>query len=107
MCNTVQCATVQELILRRTPFHGTLRCVFIKLHTVKGLVYDRNHYFGLGPIPKPKPKLADAFGRYRNQNYILKGEIKLPLKYFLSVAAVKIGKKKVQSIICLHLFTND
>ena len=28
------------------------------------LVYDRNHYFGLGPIPKPKPKLADTFGRY-------------------------------------------
>ena len=22
-----------------------------------GLVYDRNHYFGLGPILKPKPKL--------------------------------------------------
>ena len=30
------------------------------------VVYDRNHYFGLGPIPKPKPKLADTFGRYRN-----------------------------------------
>ena len=40
------------------------------------LVYDRNHYFGLGPIPKPKPKLADTFGQYCNryQNYILKGE---------------------------------
>ena len=40
------------------------------------LVYDRNHYFGLGLIPKPKPKLADTFGRYRNQyrNYISKGE---------------------------------
>ena len=38
------------------------------------LVYDRNHYFGLGP--KPKPKLADTFGRYHNRyrNYILKGE---------------------------------
>ena len=38
------------------------------------LVYDRNHYFGFGP--KPKPKLADTFGRYRNRyrNYILKGE---------------------------------
>ena len=22
------------------------------------VVYDRNHYLGLGPIPKPKPKLA-------------------------------------------------
>ena len=31
------------------------------------LVYDRSHYFGLGPIPKPKPKLADNFGRYHNQ----------------------------------------
>ena len=29
------------------------------------------------------------------------------IKYFSSVAAVKIGKKKVCSIICLHLFTND
>ena len=24
-------------------------------------MYDRNHYFGLGLIPKPKPKLADTF----------------------------------------------
>ena len=24
------------------------------------IVYDRNHYFGLGPIPKPKPKLPDT-----------------------------------------------
>ena len=39
-------------------------------------VYDRNHYFGFRPIPKPKPKLADTFGRYHNRyrNYILKGE---------------------------------
>ena len=38
------------------------------------VVYDQNHYFGLGP--KPKPKLADTFDRYRNRyrNYILKGE---------------------------------
>ena len=28
------------------------------------VVYDQNHYFGLGP--KPKPKLADTFGQYRN-----------------------------------------
>ena len=26
------------------------------------LVYDRNHYFGFGPIPKPKLKLVDTFG---------------------------------------------
>ena len=26
------------------------------------LVYDRNPYFGLGLIPKPKLKLADTFG---------------------------------------------
>ena len=25
-----------------------------------GLVYDRNPWFGLGPIPKPKPELADT-----------------------------------------------
>ena len=28
------------------------------------VAYDRNHYFGLGPIPEPKPKLADTFARY-------------------------------------------
>ena len=28
------------------------------------LVYDRNHYFGLGPISK----LADTFGRYHNRH---------------------------------------
>ena len=40
------------------------------------VVYDRNHYFGLSPIPKLNPKLADTFGRYRNRygDYILKGE---------------------------------
>ena len=44
--------------------------------SVVWIVYDQNHYFGLGPIPKPKPKLADTFSRYRNwyHNYILKGE---------------------------------
>ena len=30
----------------------------------KRLVQDRNHYFGFGPIPKPKPKLSETFGRY-------------------------------------------
>ena len=36
------------------------------------LVYDRNHYFGLGPIPKPK--LANTFGKYhyKYQNHISK-----------------------------------
>ena len=29
------------------------------------VVYDRNHYFGLGL--KPKPKLGDTFGGYHNQ----------------------------------------
>ena len=39
-------------------------------------VYNQNHYFVLGPILKPKPKLADTFGQYRNQyqNHILQGE---------------------------------
>ena len=36
------------------------------------VVYDRNHYFGFGPIPKPKPKLTDTFGRYRNRYHISK-----------------------------------
>ena len=41
--------------------------------------YDRNHYFGFGPIPIsdiPKPKLVDGFGRYRNRyrNHISKGK---------------------------------
>ena len=31
-------------------------------------MYDRNHYFGFGPMPKPKPKLVDTFGRYRNRD---------------------------------------
>ena len=40
------------------------------------LVYDRNCYFDLGPIPKPKPKLDDDLGRYRNryQNHTSKQE---------------------------------
>ena len=46
------------------------------LANITEVVYDWNHYFGLSPIPKPKPKLADAFGWYSNQyrNYILMGE---------------------------------
>ena len=40
------------------------------------LVYDQNHYFGLGPIQKPKPELAYTFDRYRKgyPNHISKGE---------------------------------
>ena len=40
----------------------------------KEVANDWNHYFGLGPIPKPK--LADTFGRYCNryQNHISKLE---------------------------------
>ena len=26
------------------------------------LLYDPNHYFGLGPIPKPEHTLADTLG---------------------------------------------
>ena len=50
------------------------------------VVYDRNHYIGLGPIPKPKPKLADTFGRYRNQYRIpklnFKRRIQLPIVFY-------------------------
>ena len=40
------------------------------------VVYVRNHYFSTGPMQKPKPKLVDAFSRYRNwyRNHIFKGE---------------------------------
>ena len=37
--------------------------------TVCHLVYDRNHYFGLGPIPKLKPTWADTFGQYCSNPY--------------------------------------
>ena len=38
-------------------------------------VYDPKHYFGLGLIPKSKPKLAiNTFGWYRKWNQISKGE---------------------------------
>ena len=30
------------------------------------LVYDQNHYFGVGPIFKPKPKLANSFHQSLN-----------------------------------------
>ena len=32
-----------------------------ELQMVFHLVYDWKHYFDLGPIPKPKLKLADTF----------------------------------------------
>jgi hypothetical protein len=35
-------------------------------------VYDQNYDFGLGPIPKPKPKMADTI---TSQNQISKREI--------------------------------
>ena len=55
-----------------SPHFGTLT-----QHLVHpSVVYDRNHYFSFGPIPKPKPKLVDTFGRYRNRyrNHISKGK---------------------------------
>ena len=49
-------------------FKGALIFLSLMLHKCYQVivVYDRNHYFGLGPILKPNPKLADTFGRYRN-----------------------------------------
>ena len=54
----------------------------IRVGFTQRLVYDRNHFFGLGPIPKSKPKNADIFGRYRNcyWSHISKG--KSSYKYF-------------------------
>ena len=44
-------------------------------------MYDRNPYFGLGLIPKPKPKLADNLGPYCNRyrNEISKGKSNLQI----------------------------
>ena len=54
---------------------GDLRQEQINYRTAH-LVYDRNHYFVIGPILKPKPKLADTFDRYctHYRNHISKGE---------------------------------
>ena len=51
------------------------------------VVYDQNHYFGLGPIPKPK--VADTFGQYHNryQNHISKEES----SYWVNLAKAKWG----------------
>ena len=38
-----------------------IRVAYISI-VVYILVYNRNYYFGLGLIPKPKLKLADTFG---------------------------------------------
>ena len=60
------------LILK--PFFFSFFFFGLKIETV--LVNDWNRYFGLGPIPKPKPKLANTFDRYHNQyrNHISKEE---------------------------------
>ena len=34
-------------------------------------MYDRNHNFGLGPIPKPNPKLANTFGLYHKMENLV------------------------------------
>ena len=50
------------------------------------VVYDWNHYFGLGLVPKPKPKLANTLGRYCKWywNHISKGES----SYWVNLASV-------------------
>ena len=45
-------------------FLGVLGC--IRSDHTHYIVYDRNRYFGLGPIPKGKPKSADTFGGYHS-----------------------------------------
>ena len=52
------------------------------------VVYDRNHNFGLGPIPKPKPTLPDTFNQYflpRLENHFCK-ILAWSLIYFLNYA---------------------
>ena len=44
------------------PYPGIFSFILLAL-SMTTLVYDRNHHFG----PKPKPKLADTFGLYRNR----------------------------------------
>ena len=40
------------------------------------VVYDQNHYFGLGPTPKPKPKLANIItDTVTNTKHHFKGRI--------------------------------
>ena len=62
------------------------------------LVYDQNPYFGLGPIPKPKPKLADTFGRYRNRyrNHISKGESSYRVNFALVWGNFSIIKRPIK-----------
>ena len=57
---------LKEVIFMMIVTKGIKEVVQVHHKEVFRLVYDRNHYFSLGPIPKPKPKLVDTFGRYRN-----------------------------------------
>ena len=50
-------------------------------------------------VSQTETKSAKSIGEYHQINYYFLPSD--PVKYFSSVAAVKIGKKKVQSIICL------
>ena len=51
--------------------HETIMHLSIGNHNDDDMIieYDRNHYFGFGPIPKLKPRLADT-----SRNHISKGE---------------------------------
>ena len=66
------------------------------------IVYDRNPYFGLGLIPKPKPKLSNAFCRYRNQywNHISKGESGYQVNLALVWGNFFIIKRPLNKIYC-------
>ena len=76
-------------------------------------MYDRNHYFGLGPIPKLKPKLANNLSWYRNQyrNHISKGKS----SYWVNLALVwrnfsivnrPIKQNLLPSLTLLDLFSS-
>ena len=45
------------------------------------IVYDWHHYFGIGPISKPKPKLVDSFSRYHDRYQNFTGQLTDTLLY--------------------------
>ena len=60
ICAWLELAVCRSDILSQLSTAWTVDIVTV--WCILDLVYDRNRYFGLGLIPKPKLKLADTFG---------------------------------------------